>query len=74
MPFERSVRDKFIIVFGSPQLGSFNFSREYEKLGRTPLFSEFHFVCNFWTPIANVGGEFLFAHMAFCSGVMNLKA
>ena len=41
--------DKFILVLGSPQVGSLISSREYEKSGGTTLFYKFIFVCIFLT-------------------------
>ena len=72
--FGRSVKDRFILVLGSLQVGSFISIREYERSGRTPYFSKLNFVCIFWILIANRRGEFLFAYMVSCSEVMNLNA
>ena len=49
-------------------------SWEYEKFGRTLLFSKLNFVCIFWILIANGGEQFLFVYRASCSGVMKLRA
>ena len=46
--FGRSVRDKFTPVLGSLQVHSLFSSREYQKSGRTHLFSKFDFVCIFF--------------------------
>ena len=73
LTFGRSVREKYILALGSPQVGSLISNREYEKSDRTHLFSRLHFVCNFWNLIANGWGEFLFAYRVSCSGVINLK-
>ena len=40
-------RDKFNLVLGNLKVGSFISSREYDKSGRTRLFSKFNFVCLF---------------------------
>ena len=65
--------DKFILVLGGPQVGSLRSSREYEKSGKTPLFSKLNYVCISLILIANGGGEFLLAYRVSCSGVMNFK-
>ena len=67
MSFGTSVSDKFILVLGSPQIGSLICNGECEKSGRAPSYFKFYFVRIFWRE------EFLFAHRSFCSGVMNLK-
>ena len=69
LSFGRSVRDKFILVLGSPYVDSLTSSREYKKPVRTHTFSMFNFVCIFWILMTNGGGKFLFAYRVSCSGV-----
>ena len=55
--FGISVKDKFIlVVLGIPQVGSLIYTSEYEKSGRTSLFSKFSYVYIFWILITNGEG------------------
>ena len=64
----RSVRDKFILVLGSPRVGSLISSREYEKSGRTRLFLRSVLY------VFLVFCFFFFAYRVVCCGLMNPKA
>ena len=54
--FRRSVRHKFILTLGSPQLDSLIPSRVNEKSRWKRISFKFSFVCTFWILIANGGG------------------